>query len=223
MRLNNYLLEWSKRKGKGITFFDIDETIFKTFAKISVMKNGEIIRKLDNQEFNTYERQEGEEFDFGEFRNAEFFNKTSKPIEKTIKRIESIMEKTNDKGSKIVFLTARSDFDDKNKFLETFRKHGIPIDNIYVERAGNYIKSISDRIAPIKKSIIMKYLKSGEYRRVRLIDDDLKNCKTFLELKNEITDELKNKVRMLHNIDDDEPIKFFALQVNGEGDLKEIK
>jgi len=203
---------------------DIDETIFKTFAKIKVIKNGSVIRELDNQEFNTYDRQDDEEFDFGEFRNAELFNKTSKPIKKTIERILSMIKKIGDKGSKIVFLTARTNFDDKNTFLDTFRKYGIPIDDIYVERAGNYIKTTTDKIAPIKKSIIMKYIQSGEYRRVRLIDDDIKNCKTFLELKNDITDELKEKVRRIHGLDDteEEPIKFFALQVTDDGTLKEI-
>ena len=224
MRLDTFLLEWSQKKGKGITFYDIDETIFKTFAKIKVIKNGSVIRELDNQEFNTYERQDDEDFDFGEFRNAELFNKTSKPIKKTIERILSMVKKIGDKGSKIVLLTARTDFDDKNTFLDTFRKYGIPIDDIYVERAGNYIKTTTDKIAPIKKSIIMKYIQSGEYRRVRLIDDDIKNCKTFLELKNDITDELKEKVRRIHGLDDteEEPIKFFALQVKEDGTIKEI-
>jgi len=224
VRLNTFLLEWSQKKGKGLTMIDIDETIFKTFAKIKVIKNGSVIRELDNQEFNTYDRQDDEEFDFGEFRNAELFNKTSKPIKKTIERILSMIKKIGDKGSKIVFLTARTNFDDKNTFLDTFRKYGIPIDDIYVERAGNYIKTTTDKIAPIKKSIIMKYIQSGEYRRVRLIDDDIKNCKTFLELKNDITDELKEKVRRIHGLDDteEEPIKFFALQVTDDGTLKEI-
>ena len=224
MRLNTFLLEWSQKKGKGLTMIDIDETIFKTFAKIKVIKNGSVIRELDNQEFNTYDRQDDEEFDFGEFRNAELFNKTSKPIKKTIERILSMIKKIGDKGSKIVLLTARTNFDDKNTFLDTFRKYGIPIDDIYVERAGNYIKTTTDKIAPIKKSIIMKYIQSGEYRRVRLIDDDIKNCKTFLELKNDITDELKEKVRRIHGLDDteEEPIKFFALQVTDDGTLKEI-
>ena len=39
---------------KGLTIFDIDETMFKTKAKVKVVKNGETIKSLTNQEFNKY-------------------------------------------------------------------------------------------------------------------------------------------------------------------------
>ena len=34
---------------KGLTIFDIDETMFKTKAKVKVIKNGETIKSLTNQ------------------------------------------------------------------------------------------------------------------------------------------------------------------------------
>ena len=71
MRLKRFVNELSSIYGSGITFIDIDETIFKTFATIKVLKHGQVIKKLTNQEFNTYELQDAESFDFGEFRNAE--------------------------------------------------------------------------------------------------------------------------------------------------------
>ena len=56
--------------GKGtLTIFDIDETLFHTKAKVKVMKGGTLVRELDNQEFNTYKRKPGEEYDFGQFKN----------------------------------------------------------------------------------------------------------------------------------------------------------
>ena len=69
--------------GKGLTIFDIDETMFITKAKVHVVKNGKVIKKLDNQEFNAYKKKPGEDYDFGEFKNAEVFNRTSTPIART--------------------------------------------------------------------------------------------------------------------------------------------
>ena len=66
-----------EQSGKGLTIFDIDETMFKTSAKVEVKKNGKTIKKLDNQQFNNYKLKTGEKFDFGQFTNAEIFNKTS--------------------------------------------------------------------------------------------------------------------------------------------------
>ena len=71
------LFELAKKSGLGLTIFDIDDTLFRTTAQIKVVKDGREIRSLNNQEFNTYKLQDGESFDFGEFRNAEKFNKES--------------------------------------------------------------------------------------------------------------------------------------------------
>jgi FMN phosphatase YigB (HAD superfamily) len=67
--------EFIKAKPSRIlTIFDIDDTLFHTTAKIKVVKDGEVVRTLTNQEFNNYELQDGEDYDFGEFRNAEKSN-----------------------------------------------------------------------------------------------------------------------------------------------------
>jgi len=223
MRLKNYLTELASNYSKGITMVDIDETLFNTFAKIKVIKNGKVIKELDNQEFNTYELKPNESFNFDEFRSAEIFNKTSIPIPQTVNRIKRMIKNIKDRGSKIVFLTARADFDDKEVFLNTFRKHGIPIDQIYVERSGN---DITGTVSQRKKKIVLRYLLSGMYRRCRLIDDDLKNLKDFLSIENELPQNIINKIKEIHHISDDETIpviEFFALLVKKDGSLKRIK
>ena len=192
MRLRNFINELNSEYGKGITFIDLDETLFHTFAKIYVLRNGAIIKKLNNQEYNNYELKDEESFDFHEFRSAEMFNKTSIPIPQTVKRIKRMMKNINIRGSRIVFLTARADFDDKELFLDTFRKHSIDVDNIYVERAGN-IKS--GTVSSVKKQVIMKYLKTGMFRRVRLLDDILENLKTFLTIEKDIPQAVLDKVK----------------------------
>lgn len=222
MKLKQYLTELASDFGKGITFIDIDETIFHTFAKIKVFKDGKLVRELDNQEFNTYELKPGESFDFGEFRSADLFAKTSIPIPQTIKRIKRMFKNIDKRDSKVVFLTARGNFDKKDIFLNTFRKYGIPIDKIYVERAG---EQLIGTLAATKAAIINKYLKTGEYRRVRLIDDDLKNVKTFLEMENKIDPKIIDKIKKKHRIEGEEsikPLEFYGLLMQPNGHLKRL-
>lgn len=38
----------------SLTIFDIDDTLFHTTAQIAVVKDGEVQKKLTNQEFNNY-------------------------------------------------------------------------------------------------------------------------------------------------------------------------
>ena len=174
---SDFLLEQSG--DKGLTIFDIDETLFQTFAKIKVTKDGKTVRELDNQEFNTYKLKPGEEFDFGEFRNAELFNKTSQPIRKMLAKAKAILRNASSRGSKVIIITARADFDDKKKFLDTFRKYGLDIDNVHVVRAGNLGSGPS---AENKKVFFKKYLNTGEYSRIRFFDDDTSNLKAFNSL-----------------------------------------
>lgn len=178
LSFSGYLNE--RTEGKGLTIFDIDETLLQTFAKIKVIKNGRVVRELDNQQFNNYTLKDGEEFDFGEFKNAELFNQTSRPIEKMMKKARAILRNASRRGSKVIIITARSDFDDKKKFLDTFRKYGLDIDNIYVERAGNLGSGPS---AENKKVIIRRYLDSEEYSRIRFFDDAVGNLQAFNSLK----------------------------------------
>jgi len=170
---------------KGLTIFDIDETMFKTKAKVKVIKNGETIKSLTNQEFNKYKLKSGEKFDFGEFRSAEVFYKTSTPIGKMIGKVKAILRNATKRGSRVIIVTARPNFDNRDLFLQTFREQGIDIDKIYIERAGNLG---SGPAADNKKVIFKKYLDQNIYARMRLFDDDMKNLKMFLGLKKEYPD-----------------------------------
>jgi len=177
-----FLLE---AQGKGLTIFDIDETMFITKAKVKVVKNGKVIKKLDNQEFNTYKKKAGEEYDFGEFKNAEVFKRTSTPIARMINKVKAILKNATRAGSKVIIVTARPNFDNKKTFLDTFRKQGIDIDKIYVERAGNLG---SGPAADNKRVIFKKYLNQNIYKRIRLFDDAKSNLKVFLSLQKDYPD-----------------------------------
>ena len=169
-----------EQAGKGLTMFDVDETMFITKAKVKVMKNGKVVKKLDNQEFNTYKKKAGEEYDFGEFKDAEVFNRTSTPIARMINKVKAILKNAVKAGSKVIIVTARPNFDNKKLFLDTFRNQGIDIDKIYVERAGNLGGGPA---ADNKKVIFRKYLDQNIYKRVRLFDDAKSNLKAFLSLQ----------------------------------------
>jgi len=82
-------------------------------------------------------------------------------------------------------------------------------------------------VATRKKATVMKYLNTGNYRRVRLIDDDIHNLMIFLSIKDNLSQELIDKVKSKYSIKDDEtiaPIEFYALQVvDSEGKLKLIR
>ena len=183
--MKNFITYLEEQSGKGLTIFDIDETMFITKAKVKVVKNGKVIKKLDNQQFNTYKKKAGEEYDFGEFKNAEVFNRTSTPIARMINKVKAILKNATRKGSKVIIVTARPNFDNKKIFLDTFRKQGIDIDKIYVERAGNLGGGPA---ADNKKVIFKKYLDQKIYKRIRLFDDAMSNLKMFLSLQKDYPD-----------------------------------
>lgn len=213
--------------GSSISFIDIDETTFHTYANVNVKDlNGNVVKSLNNQEFNTHQLGDGESYDFSEFQDSKVFNKTSEPIEPIVNKIQNMINsiKRNGLHDKVIFLTARSDFNDKELFLKTFRANGIDVDDgsVYIERSGNLtnIQNVADR----KRYVMLKYLQSGEYTRVRMIDDDINNLRVFKKLGREIND---GKFGILKTVKDRYPrcnkITFFPLLVDEKGKITNIK
>ena len=99
----DYILETAR--GKGLTIFDVDETLFHTTARIQVKKDGKVISDLDNIEFNNYKLKSGEEYDFGQFKSAKIFNTTSTPIAKMINKAKAIIKNSVKAGSKVIVVT----------------------------------------------------------------------------------------------------------------------
>ena len=204
MRFASFINEKLTPNG-SLTVFDIDETLFTTTAEIGVVKDGKLIKKLSNAEFNTYKLQPGEKFDFEEFKDAQKFHNESKPIVKMLDKAKAILANSSkNPQSKVIIITAREDFDNKDIFLNTFRKHGFDIDKVHVHRAGN----IKDKVVPAYKKVIIikKYLDQHKYGRVRLFDDSLKNLQEFLKMKQDYPD-----------------IQFNAYLADHNGSIKTIK
>jgi len=192
------------REGKGLTIFDIDDTMFKTSAKVVVLNTKTGKKKtLSPKQYNTYKLGGNEEFDYGQFKSAKLFQQTAVPIGKMIKKFKAILRNATKKGSKVIIVTARADMDDKKLFLNTFRSHGIDIDNAHIVRAGNLgLKGSADAKAVIFK----QFLDTGEYSTIRLFDDDVSNLKALLSLK----DEYNN-------------VSFEAWKANDKGQIKRLK
>ena len=191
--------------GKGLTIFDIDDTMFKSKARVRVIdtKTQKVKKILEPKSFNSYKLGKGEEFDYGEFKSSKLFYQTATPIARMIHKAKAIIKNATAKGSKVIIVTARADMDDKDLFIKTFEAHGIPMKDVYVERAGN----MSGKNSAANKSIIFrKYLKTGKFKRVRLFDDHVENLKALLDLKREFAD-----------------IEFFAYHANDKGSIKRIK
>jgi len=165
--------------------FDIDDTLFHTTAKVGVTDSEGKTKPISNSEFNTYEWQPGEKPDFQEFKDAKKFNQESVPIPSMVNKMIGILGNVHrNPKSRVIIITARSDFDNKEVFLDTFRKHGINIDMVYVERAGN-LQIPNLNIAEKKAVIIRRYLDSKEFDVARLYDDAEKNIEAFKQLGDE--------------------------------------
>lgn len=191
-------------ESNGLHVFDIDETLFKTNAKIHVKdKHGKTVKTLNNQEFNDHKLEHGHSYDFHEFRDSKKFHDESHPIHPMIRKVQAISKniKIGNHKSKIIMNTARADFDDKKPVLDKFKKHGIDIDSMHIHRSGN----VEGNAPPAQKKnvVLRKHLDTGKYNHVHMYDDSKTNLKAFMSLKKEYPH-----------------IKFHAHHVDHEGRTK---
>ena len=196
--------EFLTEGNKGLTIFDIDDTMFTSKARVRVLnKKTNRVKELTPQQYNSYKLGKDEEWDYGEFKSSKIFYQTATPIARMVAKAKAIIKNATAKGSKVIIVTARADMDDKDLFIKTFEAHGIPMKNVYVERAGN----MGGKNSAANKSIIFKkYLKTDEYARVRLFDDHKENLDALLDLKREFPN-----------------VEMFAYLANKNGSVKRIK
>jgi predicted ribosome quality control (RQC) complex YloA/Tae2 family protein len=195
LTLRKYLQEESDHT---LYVFDIDDTLFRTYAKIHVLDaNGKIVRSLDNQEYNSYKVLPGQTLKFDEFRDSEKFDMTSRPITKMLDKVKFLQKQIEGTSSKIIFVTAREDFDDKEKFLNAFRKRKIDIDKIHVYRTGNDHGPESK--GEKKAKVIRKYLQSGDFTKAEMYDDHLENLEAFKDLQREFPDVSFEAYQVFHD------------------------
>jgi FMN phosphatase YigB (HAD superfamily) len=181
-----------------LVIFDIDDTLVHTQTKVNVIKAGQVTKELNSHEFTHYKLQDGEQFDFENFRNAHDFFHNSKPIIPMMNQLKQDIAT----GNKVVMVTARADFDDRELFLDTFRKYGVDMGKVHVYRAGNMTQKVQTEEK--KKIIIRNLLNKGSYTKAIMYDDAEPNLQSFVELKQEYPQ-----------------TKFYAWHVSLEGEASE--
>ena len=181
-----------------LVIFDIDDTLVHTQTKVHVVKDGQVTKELNSHEFTHYKLQDGEQFDFENFRNAHDFFHNSKPIIPMMNQLKQDIAT----GNKVVMVTARADFDDRELFLDTFRKYGVDMGKVHVYRAGNMTQKVQTEEK--KKIIIRNLLNKGNYTKAIMYDDAEPNLQSFVELKAEYP-----------------KTKFYAWHVSLEGEASE--
>lgn len=191
-------MRFGEIKPRKLVIFDIDDTLVNTSTKVNVVKDGKVIKRLNSHDFTHYKLEPGEEFDFGAFRDAKEFFEKSKPILPMINQLKNDINT----GNKVIMVTARADFDDKDLFLNTFRKFGVDIDKVHVYRAGNIQNKVPTEEK--KKMIIRKVLDQSDYTKAIMYDDAKPNLDLFLSLKKEHPG-----------------VKFYAWYVNPKGEALE--
>lgn len=167
---------------RKLIFVDIDETLFFTKAKILVRNKftKKVIKELTNQDFNTYKLDKNEEFDFIQFKSADIFTETSEPNMKMINLVKEVQ-----KNNIVCLLTARGDFDNKEKVLNFFRKYGLNVGH-YKEGKIHIIRTGNKKYLPVavkKRRAVEKVMFAQGMYEIELYDDSIDNIKEFLKLK----------------------------------------
>jgi len=183
---------------RKLVIFDIDDTLVHTQTKVHVIRDGRVTKSLNSHDFTHYKLQPGEEFDFGDFANAREFFTNAKPIIPMLNQLKQDIAT----GNKVVMVTARADFNDRELFLDTFRKYGVDMSKVHVYRAGNM--KIKAQTEEKKKIIIRNLLNQGHYTKAIMYDDAIPNLHSFVELKKEYPQ-----------------TKFYAWHVSLEGEASE--
>ena len=181
-----------------LVIFDIDDTLVHTQTKVHVIRDGRTVRSLNSHDFTHYKLKPGESFDFGDFQDAREFFTNARPIIPLMNQLKKDIAT----GNKVVMVTARSDFNDRELFLDTFRKYGVDMSRVHVYRAGNIKQKIQTEEK--KKIIIRHLLDQAPYTKAIMYDDAVPNLQSFVELKQEYPN-----------------TKFYAWHVSPEGEATE--
>ena len=152
-------------KSDKIILFDLDDTIIHTTAEIGVVKDGAIIKKISNAEFNNYRLGYGESFDFGEFDDPHILSKsTFTPYWETLKREYR-------KGTHIGILTARGD---SKMIKQFFLDNGIRIKDELVMAVSDPKLGLMGSVQQ-KKAEMIGYLVNAGYKTFVFFDDNEPN------------------------------------------------
>lgn len=163
----------NKTVSNKIILFDLDDTIIHTTAEIMIVKDGKVIRKISNTEFNNYELKSGESFDFTEFDDPKILASSR------FTKYWDTLKREYNKGTHVGILTARSDCYMIKDFL---LKNGIRIKDELVMAINDPKLGLKGNIQQ-KKAAAIKILANAGYNTFIFFDDNEGNLDAAKKLE----------------------------------------
>lgn len=139
--------------------FDFDDTLCKTFARINVLRNNELL-KLSSEEFAEFKGQENDEFCFEEFKMSEHIQNG------IMLGISEFAKVVANEGHSVYVLSARSSV---VKWAIQNKLEGYGIKVVEVFTVGD--KGLN--IAQYKEDVLVKLIE--KHSEVYFYDDDKRN------------------------------------------------
>lgn len=156
----------------------MDDTLVSHNDSLGVLVKspGKKAKRYSTLELADRKKLPGEKYDWKEFRSADIFASSSKPMFPVIAKLKQLSKKY-----KVEVLTGRADLDNQELFATTLAKHGIDISKIHVHRVGNMrdFRNTAQRKAIFISRAINKY----NYCEIHLYDDSKINLDAFMALK----------------------------------------
>lgn len=160
-----------------IVLFDIDDTLIKSKARITVLNDqNRVIRKLTPAQYNHYTRKVGEHFSYEDFDNEEILNKAK------LTKFWDTLDECYRKGLTVGIVTAR---EDKEMILRFFAKNGIQFNRYLVFPIGGKDCKFQGKIKDRKRQVI-EHLSAHGYKKFIFYDDNEENLKEVAQMKDRI-------------------------------------
>jgi len=162
-----------------IHYFDMDDTLFSHADRTGVLVHSpdrKNVKRLTSAQLADRRKQPGEKYDWSEFKSAEHFKKSARPIHPMIKKLAQ-----TSKRAKVEILTGREDLDNQESFSKTLAHHGIDTDKVHVRRVGNMKDSRTT--AQRKAHYISQAINKHGHKTVHMYDDSKENLKAFMGLR----------------------------------------
>lgn len=170
------------KKGGSLIAVDLDDTLLKTTAKIMVRFPDGREELLSTEQYGKL-RNVPHEPDFREFSDPHKFITESTVMPNNMALFAQLQEaaksRMEDDGSRIIILTARSDFASKDHVIYYLASIGVDVDRVHFERAGNISKGCT---GSNKRKIVESYLDNNEFASFILIDDSISNLEKVFDI-----------------------------------------
>lgn len=192
------------KSGGSLIAVDLDDTLLKTTAKILVRFPDGREELLSTEQYGKL-RNVPHEPDFKEFSDPHKFITESTVMPNNMALFaqlqDEVKRKMEDDGSRIIILTARSDFASKDHVIYYLASIGVDVDRVHFERAGNISKGCT---GSNKRKIVESYLDNNDFASFILIDDSISNLEKVFDISKSRTG-----------------ISFHTILVKGDGNMVE--